>query len=636
MKNLIAVLILLAGSALTGQDLSLSILTIPAELKENAGSVVRSHEKVYTVTSANTATIYERKVITILNKDHDRENQFVVFYDGDSKITSFKATLYDAMGDKIRSAKKSEIEDVSAISGGQFYTDSRVQTTTLTHLSYPYTVEFVYEKKLKNFGIVEFPHWLPMDYDQSVMSSVFTAHIPMDNELLFWSNELSAPEVTVSDGKRVHKWSVENLPARRSEALAPPRSATLPYLRTGLKTFDTGEYQGSLESWAAFGTFMNELMKGRSELPPQLKALVRETTSGLTTDKEKIAALYRLLQDRTRYVGVQLGIGGWQPFSAEYVETNRYGDCKALSNYMGAMLSAVDIESYPVLIDWNDRQFFPVEESFTTSAFNHMVLYVPSEDMYLECTSSDAPVGYLGEGKQDRNVLWVTPDGGKLVRTPKTEPADNGYTRTVNLAIQPDGNATFTLHSSFYGASQETYRYFANSERNQEKQLEWLNRRGILPDVKGAKYSLVVEVDEPKVDMTYETSLPRYSRKLGTRMFVPINKQYAFDNVPEKRSERKFPINQISARFYVDTVNLSYPKEMEIESLGEAETTIEHAAGEYRAVVKSSPGKLTWIRTLKLVPVELPADAYGDYRQFFVDVAKADRRQVVVKTRKSR
>jgi hypothetical protein len=75
---------------------------------------------------------------------------------------------------------------------------------------------------------------------------------------------------------------------------------------------------------------------------------------------------------------------------------------------------------------------------------------------------------------------------------------------------------------------------------------------------------------------------------------------------------------------------------MEVESMGEEVLSYEHPAGQYRAEVKFSPGKLTWIRTLKLLPVELPASEYEDYRQFFVDVAKADRRQVVVRTKRSK
>ncbi|MEM9258983.1 MAG: DUF3857 domain-containing protein, partial [Bacteroidota bacterium] len=600
-------------------------------------SVVRSYEKVYRATSTRQATLYVRKVVTILDPDHGNANRLVVFYDDNSKIAHFKATLFDGLGDKIRSAKKSEIEDIRATGSGTFYDDSRVQTTTVTHSSYPYTVEFEYEKKLSNFGIVEFPQWMPMSYNESVQEASFSAEVPMDNELLFRSNELPEPKVKSADGARVYQWSVENLPARSYEAFAPPSSQTLPYVRTVLKHFDVGDYTGSMASWNDFGLFMGKLIEGRDELPDDLCSLVHESTDGLGSEREKINALYRLLQERTRYVGVQLGIGGWQPFSATYVEENRYGDCKALSNYLGAMLAEVNIDSYPVLIDWNDRSFYPVEEDFTTSAFNHMVLYVPSEDMYLECTSNVNPLGYLGDGKGDRNVLWVTPEGGKLMRTPAIAPADNGYVRTVNVAIKEDGGARFQLQAGFYGASQESIRHLHHGEKDQTKQLEWLNRYNLLPDVSGNGYSLICNPDEPVANLVYTTEVPSYARKLGQRFFVPLNKYFRYDQVPDKLSERQFPIRHRAAKFFVDTVHLKLPQDMEIESLGEAETTIKHPAGEYRAVVNTSDeGKLTWVRTLKLVPVDLPAEAYSDFRQFFVDVAKADRRQVVIRKKRTK
>ncbi|MFK8163595.1 MAG: DUF3857 domain-containing protein, partial [Lewinella sp.] len=427
MRCLLAFAILFQTFSLIGQNLDFAALTIPVELSENANSVVRQHELVYRVASGSQASIYERKVITILNDNHNYENRLVVHYDGDSKITKFKATLFDAFGKKLRAAKKSEIEDIRNLTGGQFYTDSRVQTTTLEHLSYPYTVEFEYEKALANFGIVDFPSWLPLTYDQSVQQSSFTAYVPADNELLYHRNNLPEPQMSEESGNKVYAWKVEMLPANRAESNAPPLSKTSPYLRTGLRNFSIDDYKGSLENWQAFGAFIGELMDGRSVLPDELKSLVQETTVGLTTDKEKIDALYRLMQGRTRYVGVQLGIGGWQPFSAEYVEANRYGDCKALSNYMGAMLNEVGIKAYPVLVNSSSTPFFPVDESFTTSAFNHMILYVPSEDMYLECTSSLAPTGYLGEGTDDRNVLWITPEGGKLAKTPSLSASDNSH-----------------------------------------------------------------------------------------------------------------------------------------------------------------------------------------------------------------
>lgn len=636
MRYLLVLICLAPVFSLAAQGLDYAALTVPAELRENASSVVRQHELVYRVNSSSEATIYERKVVTILKDGHHGANRMVVRYDGDSKITTFKATLYDAFGQKIRAAKKSEIEDVRNLTGGQFYTDSRVQTTTLENLTYPYTVEFEFEKSLKNFGIVDFPSWLPLTYDESVQSSSFTAYVPADNDLLFYRNQLPEPDVSSEAGNKVYRWSVQDLPAIRQEDDAPPLSSTVPYLRTGLRNFRIGEYAGTLENWQDFGAFIGKLMEGRNQLPDPLKALVAETTAGLSTDREKIDALYHLLQQRTRYVGVQLGIGGWQPFSAAYVEENRYGDCKALSNYMGAMLAEAGIAAYPVLVNSSDTPFFPVDETFTTSAFNHMILYVPGEDMYLECTSNLAPTGYLGEGTDDRNVLWITPEGGKLARTPALPAADNSHLRTVRLAIQPDGKTTFSLDGRFYGATQSFLRYFANAERDETKQKERLNQRGILPDVSGTAYSLSYDENQPLARLTYETSLPGYIRKLGKRMFVPLNKFYAYDAVPEKLETRKFPVLNNQARFYVDTVYLAFPSNLEVESIGEAVTEINHAAGQYRSEVSTGSGQLTWVRTLKLLPVELPATAYNDYRQFFIDVAKADKRQVVLKEKQTK
>jgi len=636
MKHLLLPLLLLTAFTLNGQDVDFSAAAIPVELKAGAKAVVRRHDLIYDVASAHQATITEYQVITVLDDGHGGANRLVVFYDNDSKITRFKATLYDAAGKKVRSARKDEIEDVRYLTGGQFYTDSRVQTTVLEHLSYPYTVEFEIERKLTNFGIVSFPHWSPQRYERSVESATYTAYVPTDNELLYKTNLLPEPVTTKEKGRIKHAWRVENLPAVKGENASPPATVTLPYLRTSLRNFDTGDYQGSTESWKTFGQFVNQLIEGRDVLPSALAELVHETTDGLTTDREKINALYRLMQGRTRYVGVQLGIGGWQPFSAEYVETNRYGDCKALSNYMGAMLSEIGVESYRVLVDWNDSSYYPVDESFTTAAFNHMILYVPSEDMYLECTSSYSPTGYLGDGKGDRNVLHVTPEGGKLVKTPAARASDNGYLQTTDLAIGATGVAAFRLHGRYHGSSQETLRRYAASEKDQTKQKEWLERNGYLPDNTGNGYSLTYDDSAPVAEITYATTVPGYVRKLGQRMFVPLNKFHAFDKVPDKLEKRKFPISRNTARFFVDTVRITFPEGMGVESLGETKTTIDHPVGQYRAEVKTGANSLTWIRTLKYTPAELPAEAYEDYRQFFVDVSKAERRQVVLRKKRTK
>ena len=637
MLRIFTLLLLFAcGAPSFAQDASLIALTIPAELREDAKSVVREYHQTYKAFSPRESTLSVRRVVTLLDDGHKYQNRLVVHYDNDTKITRFKATLYDAFGKKIRDAKKSEIEDISAISGGQFYTDSRVRTVTMTHQTYPYTVEFEYDLNMKDFGGAASPAWRPITYGQSAQHTSFTAYVHDGNELQYRANQVPEPVTSREGNYTVLRWQLDDLTARRSEEEAPPATETLPFLHTSLRDFTVDEYQLTNANWGAFGKQMLQLHQDIRTVPPALAEEIAAVTEGLTTDREKVNALYAFMQQRTRYVGVQLGIGGWQPFSAEYVEQNRFGDCKALSNYMGAMLDEVGIENYPVLVHWSDQPPVAVEPDFTATAFNHMILYVPGEDMYLECTSDNLPAGYLGDGKQDRNVLWLTPEGGKLVKTPAHVAGEHGHVRAVELEVGADGVTKFNLRAGYFGANHERLRSLLHQVRDPAERLRYLHREGELPDVSGTDFTFNVPDDEPRLDLAYRTELPKYARKLGKRMFLPLNKLYRFDRVPDKVAERRFPIVSSEAMFLVDTVRMTIPENMEVESLGEAEIRYEHAVGEYRSEVISAPGSLTWVRTLKLVPATLPPTAYEGYRQFFVDVSKAERRQVVLREKRTK
>jgi len=281
----------------------------------------------------------------LFDEDID-ENELTIYYDKEVKITRFKATLYDAMGKKVREADKSDINDVLAISSGQFYEDSRVKTVTLEHSSLPFTVVFDYEIKLSDFGMIRFPNWVPRGFEQSCQKSTFTAIVPADNELLYDIHELDQPTISQDGNAVVYRWQAEDLPSIKWEPFRPVYARSLPNVQTQLKRFQiSNEHTGSYASWKEFGHLMTNLFEGRDELPSGLKAEIHAAVKGAENDAEKVELLYRFMQERTRYVGVQLGIGGWQPFEASYVEQNRFGDCKALSNYMKALLKEVGITS---------------------------------------------------------------------------------------------------------------------------------------------------------------------------------------------------------------------------------------------------------------------------------------------------
>ena len=623
---LFSVALAFAGTQVQSQSVAL----------DGANSVIESYDVTYEVTSTNSATISYKKVVTLLNRQHGHQNVLVEGFNDDAKLTTYRASATDALGREIFSAKKNDWQEQRYTSQSTFYEDSWYRGIEVPCTDYPCTLTFEVEKKVTDFGLMGFPNWAPQDREQAVRSATFTAIVPSDNALLYDANLL--PEATVTElGKtRKYAWSVSNLVAQPNEPLAPPASATLPYLRIGLANFVVDGYRGSFTDWKSFGAFIGDIMEGRDQLPPQLAARIRELTAGATNEWEKIDILYRFMQQRMRYVSIQLGIGGWQPFSAEYVEQNRFGDCKALSNYMGAMLREVGIPSYRVLINWGEDAYYPVKESFATFAFNHMVLYIPSQQMYLECTSNDAPTGYLGEDKQDRNVLWVTPEGGRLARTPTLAPADNGHTRTTNLSLGTDGQVGYQMQATYYGASQERFRGIYAAFGSRSDQLKYLHSNNLLPDVTGSEYTFTVTADKPEVHLAYATQLKAHVRKLGTRTFFPVNPA-PFDDVPGPEPDRQLPVVSHLSRFLVDTINISMGPELEVESGAFTDPIVyTHEAGEYRASIQPTASGLQWIRTLKLLPVELPREAFAGYRQFFVDVAKAERAQLVMVQKKTK
>lgn len=87
---------------------------------------------------------------------------------------------------------------------------------------------------------------------------------------------------------------------------------------------------GSASNWEELGRwFYHDLYKNQVQLPEKTKEQMKQLTKNATTDKEKARLIYQYMQDKTRYISVQLGIGGFMPTKAEEVDRVGYGDCKA-------------------------------------------------------------------------------------------------------------------------------------------------------------------------------------------------------------------------------------------------------------------------------------------------------------------
>ena len=164
--------------------------------------------------------------------------------------------------------------------------------------------------------------------------------------------------------------------------------------------------------------------------------------------REFVGEVYSHMQAKTRYVSIQLGIGGFQSLPASLVDEKGYGDCKALTTYMKSMLDSKGINSNYILVRAGS-DVPDVKKEFPSNQFNHVFLGIPTEQdtILIECTSQASPVDYIGTFTDDRNVLWVEKGGSKIIRTPTYSEDDNKIIKEATVFIDEEGNGVVNLKS---------------------------------------------------------------------------------------------------------------------------------------------------------------------------------------------
>ena len=334
--------------------------------------------------------------------------------------------------------------------------DNRIKRHNFYYKNYPYTVE--YEVTIEYNNTFMLPDWNPQWREKfAVEVSFFTIECPSWFTFRYkMFNYKGEPGIVSNGDKKTFIWRAETIPAVIKEYAAPDFSSITTCVYFSPDKFEIEGYKGAMNSWKELGQFEYLLNQGRDKLPPQVKQRVHELTDGITDAKKKVEILYEYLQKNTRYVSIQLGLGGWQPFDATYVSTKAYGDCKALSNFMYSLLKEANIKSCYTDIYAGEGETFFIPD-FPSLQFNHVILCVPlpGDTMWLECTSQTLPAGYLSGFTSDRYALAVDESGGHLIRTPVYGVNENLQVRKVKASLEDNGTLRISATNYYKGIQQD-------------------------------------------------------------------------------------------------------------------------------------------------------------------------------------
>lgn len=609
------------------QDYAVS--SIPPALLKNANVVKRTERVAFDITGGNKGYYKYKVAYTILNEQGDRWSSFSEVYDKLSSIESLEGSLYGADGKKIKSLKKSEIRDVSGSSDG-LADDNRIKWHSFFYKVYPYTVEYEIEMRYK--GTMFLPRWMPQEKpEMSVQESYLTVTTPASNPLRYkMFNYTGEPVIKEERSDKSYSWEIKNLAVLPDEYGSPEwrELTTNVYLAT--ENFMLEDYKGSNASWKDFGKFVWDLKKERDELPDDIKKKVHELTDGLGDVNKKVDRLYQYMQQNTRYISIQLGIGGWQPYDAKFVASKKYGDCKALSNYMYALLKEAGIRSVYTLIYSGSNNDYLLAD-LPSSQFNHAILFVPDgkDTIWLECTSQTSATGYLGGGTNNRYALAVDENGGVLVRTPAYKLNDNLQLRAIDAVIDEKGNLEAKIHSRYKAIQQDRLHYMINA-MSKDKLMEFLKEDIELPSYDIRAFNYATERNGvPAIAESLELIANNYATITGKRLFITPNIMTRTHRKLSENNERKYDVTLNLEYRDVDTVKIQLPAGYEPESVP-ADVTISSPFGKYSSSVRLSNGVLYYYRNMEQYEGRFAAKQYAELVKFYNAAYKADRNKVVL------
>lgn len=291
--------------------------------------------------------------------------------------------------------------------------------------------------------------WILHDFDDHsiLLDERLEVNIPRQRVVKLKTRTEYPAKISEENDRRIYRWSSSHLEredeedqAKKNKKAAHPKDSEQPDVQ--MSTF---------AGWEDVGRWYGGLERDRRIPSPEIRAKADELTKGLSTDLEKIEALYDYVAKNFRYVSLSLGLARYQPHLASDVLHNQYGDCKDKHTLLAALLEAKGYHASSVLIG-SGRKLDP--EIPSPSQFDHVISLVPlaGQDVWMDTTTEVAPFRLLSFNLRNKQALAIPAEGvPRLVETPADPPMPSSTVEEVEGKINELGKLEAHVHFTTRG-----------------------------------------------------------------------------------------------------------------------------------------------------------------------------------------
>ena len=618
--------------------------TVPAYDKKVPAVMLRKERNV-TVTAdgrVTTVTNYAVRVLTREGRDYAVARQLYLTDTG--KVREFKAWLIRASG-PVKKYGKDQTMDVS-LDDDDVYNEVRARVISARDdVDGPGAV-FGFQSVAEERTVFTQSDW---DFQTQLPALVSRYSVTLPAGWRATSVLFNHPPVEPTVSGTTYAWELRNLPYVDDEPHSPSVSNLTPRLAVSYLPPDgmRSSMGPSFNSWQDVSRWMSELQDPQAEPDDAVAAKARELTANAKTELEKIQAIGRYVQN-IQYISIQIGLnrgGGYRPHRASEVFAKSYGDCKDKANLMRAMLRALKIEAYPVLIYSGDRTYVR-EEWPSPQQFNHCIIAVRVGEgvkaasivehpklgrlLIFDATDDTTPVGDLPDHEQGSWALIVAGSDGALLRMPVTPPDANRLERTAEVNLGADGSISATVRDRAEGHSAVRIRraYKGRSMPDFTKSVE----RWISGSATGAKLSKLEPADahaEGRFSLDLEFTADRYAQVMQGRLLVFRPAVVARGQsvwLPEPT--RKHPV-VLESEAFAETVRFKLPDGFEVDEIP-AGIKLDSAFATYSASYEQKGGHVVFTRKLVQRAATIPSEQYKEVREFYGRVRASEDAPIVL------
>lgn len=201
-------------------------------------------------------------------------------------------------------------------------------------------------------------------------------------------------------------------------------------------------------SWPEVSQVMAPLYATEGLIPANspLAAEVAEIAAAEPDPLKRAQRALELVQDKIRYFAVAMNGGNYMPQKPLDTWRLRYGDCKAKTLLLLALLDAMDIKAEPVLASISLGDFVS-ERIPSAAAFDHVLVRaeIGGRELWLDGTGSGSRLEDIYDTPGFRNVLPLRATGAELLKVamhPNARP-------NIDIAVDADESTSVDLPSVF-------------------------------------------------------------------------------------------------------------------------------------------------------------------------------------------